>query len=241
MTDNELDRLMQQVLLDSLRLEWDREPEPKLPFVPTARYKGQILTMLADPLVWERKKSTPLWKKAARRIAVVLLIISIGFSSLLAASPTVRAVFLQWIIEWYETHITYRYTGSSTAEAMPQYEITELPEGYTEAEGERVELSDQVDIVYRNEETGKTIYLNYLRMCQGAASNFEFKKDIEVIPVKVHELDGLFFGGADLEDEWNKITWTDPDSGLHFLIGAQLEKAEILHIAESVYLAELTK
>lgn len=238
MTDSELDRLMRRVLLDSLKLEWDREPEPKPPFVPSARYKRQVRAMLADPLAWERKRSAPLWKKAARRIAAVLLVISIGFGGLLAVSPTVRAALLQWVVEWYETHVTYRYTDNST-EAIPQYEITELPEGYAEDEEERVEWPEQADIVYKNEETGKTMYLGYIRMSQGALSDFVVREGLDTItPVRVQGCDGLYFQCADPEREWSRVTWTDPDSGLQFTIGAQLEKEEILHIAESVSLVE---
>ena len=115
MTDHELDALMQRVLLDSLRLDWEKQAEPA--FVPSARYKRQVSGMLADPLAWERKRAVPVWKNIARRIAVVLLIVSSGFGSLMAASPAVRAAVNQWVIEWYETHITYRYTGEDMAGA----------------------------------------------------------------------------------------------------------------------------
>lgn len=241
MTDRELDALMQRVLVDSIKLDWGEMPEPEPPFVPSARYRRQIRFMLANPLAWERRKTAPVWKKIARHAAVVLLIISIGFSSLLAVSPSVRAAFFQWIAEWYETHVTYQYTDQEAVMIMPQYEITELPEGYAEIESERVEWPGQVDIIYRQEETGKMICLNYVQMRQGAASDFELKDNSEVIPIKVEEMDGLFLEGADSEDEWNTVTWVDSNQGLQFLIVAQLEKAEILNIAESVFLVESTK
>lgn len=240
MTDSELDALMQRVLLDSLRLDWEKKEEPEPAFVPSARYKHQVVKMLADPLAWERKRAIPIWKKIARQIAVVLLIISIGFGSLLAVSPTVRAVFLQWVTEWYETHITYRYTGEDMAGAMPQYEITELPEGYAEVESERIEWPEQVDIVYRNEETGKTIYLNYTHMHQGGAADFDVE-DVEVVPVTVNGSDGLLFWKSDWEDKRTAVTWIDPASELQFSVEAHLDKMDILNIARSVSLVKTTK
>lgn len=57
----------------------------------------------------------------------------------------------------------------------------------------------------------------------------------------VNGLDAQFFGVADWEKEWNTITWIDPDSGLQFSIDANLDKIDILHIAESVSLVESTK
>lgn len=240
MTDSELDALMQRVLLDSLRLDWEKEAEPEPTFVPSAHYKRQVVRMLADPLAWERKRAIPIWKKIARQIAVILLIISIGFGSLLAVSPTVRAAFLQWVTEWYENHITYKYTGADMAGAMPQYEITELPEGYAEGESERTEWPGQVEVVYSNKETGQTIYLDYIQMRQGGAADFVVE-DVEIIPVMVIGLDGQLFWRSDWKNKWNTITWIDPDSGLQFSIDASLGKVDILNIAESVSLSNSTE
>jgi len=38
------------------------------------------------------------------------------------------------VVEWYETHITYRHSGEQIAGDMPWYEITDLLEGYGEIE-----------------------------------------------------------------------------------------------------------
>ena len=241
MTDCELDALMQRVLLDSLRLDWEKKAAPEPAFVPSARYKRQVAGMLADPLAWERKRRIPIWKSILRQAAVVLLIISLGFGSLLAASPTVRAGFLQWIAEWYETHVTYRYTGTDMAGAMPQYEITELPEGYAEVESERIELPGQVNIVYRNRETGQTIYLDYAQISQGGVTDFVVEKDVEILPITVNGLDGQLFWETNWETKQNTITWIDPDSELQFSVNAHLDKADISNIAESVSLSESTK
>lgn len=236
MTEQELDALARRVLLDSLKRDWEEKAEP--PFAASPRYRREVRRMLADPSAWARKRAKPVWKRAAQRAAVVLLIVSIGLGSLLAASPTARAALVQWVTEWYETHITYRYTGEDMAGAMPQYEITELPEGYAEAESERVEWPEQVDIVYRNDETGKTIYLDYIHMHQGAATDFVLE-DVEISPVTVNGLDGRFFKTE--KGERNLVAWIDPEHGLHFTIEAPFDKADILHIAESVSLVESTK
>ena len=172
MTDNELDVLMRRVLLDSLKLDWEKEPEPTLPFVPSSSHQRQISAMLLDPLAWERKRAVSIWKKIVRRVAVILLIISLGFSGLIAASPTVRAALVQWITEWYEDHIIYRYTGTDINEEMQQYKIAELPEGYAEDENERIEEPNYIDIVYRNDITGKTIHLEYVYMHSFRAAIF---------------------------------------------------------------------
>lgn len=240
MTDQELDTLMQRVLLDSLKLDWEEKVKPQPPFSASVRYRREVRHMLADPPAWAQKRARPMWKRAAQRAAVVLLILSVGFGSLLAVSPTVRAALLQWVTEWYETHIVYRYTGEDMAGPMPQYEITELPEGYAEVESERIEWPGQVDIVYRNEETGKTIYLSYTQMSQGGAAGFDIV-DVGIIPVTVNELDGQLFWRSDWEDKRIAVTWIDPASGLQFSVEANLNKMDILNIAKSVSLVKSTK
>jgi len=240
MTDQELDALMQRVLLDSLKLDWNEELKPQPPFEASTRHQREIRHMLADPLAWVRRRAKPMWKKAVQRVAVVLLVISLGFFGLMASSPTVRAALTRWIVEWYETHITYRYTGADITGPMPRYEITELPEGYTEVESERIELPNCVSILYRNEKTGKTLYFIYVYMQQGSANDF-VTTGAEIEPVKVNGLDGQLFLENDWENRRSTVTWIDPDSNLQFDVHAYLEKDDILHIAESVRLVESTK
>lgn len=242
MNDQELDTLMHRVLLDSLKLDWAEGTNPQSSFQASPRHRREVRHMLADPLVWAKKRTKPMWRRIAQRAAVVLLVISLSFVGLMAASPTVRAAVIQWVTEWYDTHITFRYTGEEMAGVMPRYEITELPEGYAKAEDERVDWPGQVNVTYRNEETGRTIYLNYIQMRQGGATDFVME-GAEIIPVTVNGLEGQFFREPDWEREnlWNTLTWIDPDNGLQFTIDASLDKDDILHIAEGVSLVGSTK
>lgn len=240
MTDRELDALMQRVLLDSLKLDWAGEATPQPSFQASPRHQREVRRMLADPLAWAKKRAKPVWKRIAQRAAVILLAISLGFCGLMASSTTVRAAVILWVTEWYETHITYRYTGEEMAGAMPRYEIAELPEGYAEVEGERIEWPGQVDIPYRNERDRKTIYLNYVQMREGIATDIVIE-DSEILEVTVNGLDGQLFWTADWENHRNMVIWIDPDSELHFMVEAHLDKADILHIAESVSLVESAK
>lgn len=237
MTDQELDTLMQRVLLDSLKLDWDERKKPQPPFVASLRYQREVRYMLADPLAWAQKWEKPIWKRAVQRVAVILLVIFLGFSGLMTSSPTVRAAVLQWVTEWYETHIIYRYAGATITETMPQYEITELPEGYAEVESKRIEEPNYIDIVYRNDITGKTIHLEYVYMQQGSASSF-ITSNFEICPVTVNGMDGQLFLPEDWEKERSAITWFDLNRDLQFTVHAHLDKTDILRIAESVSLLE---
>lgn len=177
-----------------------------------------------------------------KRVAVILLVISLAFGSLMVVSPTARATFIRWVTEWYETHITYRYAGPSAVEKMPHYVITALPDGYVEIESDRVEWPTYVSVVYQHEgeEDASRIYLRYIYMQQGSASNFETDA-AEIIPVTVNGFNGQMLLAQDMSKSDNTITWIDTEHNLQFAIDARLSESSMLHMAESVALVEATK
>ena len=238
MTDRELDRMMQHVLLDAIKRDCEKETDDVPAFKPTRHYQRQIAAMLKDPLKWERRRARPLWKNVAQKAAVILLVFSLSLGSLMAVSPTVRAAVVRWVTEWYETHIVYRYSGEQITGEMPQYEITDLPEGYIE--DERVNWPSYVSVVYQNKDTGKTIYLDCTYMQQGSASDY-VTDGVEVVPVTVNGLSGQLFLTDDWENKWNTITWIDAERNLQFEIDANVNRDVILHMAESVSLVKTEK
>ena len=235
MTDRELDRMMQHVLLDAIKRDCEKETDDVPAFKPTRHYQRQIAAMLSDPLKWAQKRARPLWKNVAQKIAVILLVFSLSLGSLMAVSPTVRAAVVRWVTEWYETHIVYRYSGEQITGEMPQYEIINLPEGYIE--DERVNWPSYVSVVYQNKDTGKTIYLDCTYMQQGSASDY-VTDGVEVVPVTVNGLSGQLFLTDDWENKWNTITWNDAERNLQFEIDANVNRDVILHMAESVSLVK---
>ena len=131
MTEQELDLFMRNVLLDAIALDEETNTET-IPYTPSLHHQKQIKAMLKNPLRWARDRERPVWKRALKRVAVILLVISLAFGSLMVVSPTARATFIRWVTEWYETHVVFRYAGDDVQGKMPQYEIGELPEGFEE-------------------------------------------------------------------------------------------------------------
>lgn len=240
MTDRELDRMMQRVLLDAIKRDCEKETDDVPAFKPTRHYQRQIAAMLKDPLKWERRRARPLWKNVAQKAAVILLVFSLSLGSLMAVSPTVRAAVVRWVTEWYETHVVYRFSGEQITDEMPKYEVTNLPEGY--AEIERVEWPSYVSIIYQNvnDENASWIYLQYIYMQQGASGNFEIE-NADIIPVTVNGLEGQLYLNRDAEGADSTITWIIPDENILFAVSAALNTDDILHIAESVSLSKTEK
>ena len=131
--------------------------------------------MLKNPLRWARDRKRPVWKRALKRVAVILLVISLAFGSLMVVSPTARATFIRWVTEWYETHVTYRYAGDDMVGDIPEYTITELPEGYVENQEERIATQIQVSILYQSD-TGYPITLHYIYRVYRKFGGFLFGK-----------------------------------------------------------------
>ena len=240
MTDRELDRMMQHVLLDAIKRDCEKETDDVPAFKPTRHYQRQIAAMLSDPLKWAQKRARPLWKNVAQKAAVILLVFSLSLGSLMAVSPTVRAAVVRWVTEWYETHVVYRFSGEQLSGEMPKYEITNLPEGYVE--DERVDWPTYISIIYRkaNDENAPWIYLRYVYMQQGASSNFEIE-NADIIPVTVNGLEGQLYLTKDSEQSDSTITWIDPNENILFAVSAALGADDILHIAESVSLVKTEK
>ena len=160
----------------------------------------------------------------------------------MAVSPTVRAAVIRWVTEWYETHITYRYSGEQITDEMPQYEITDLPEGYIEDESKRIERPEYITFTFcnPNKENDQKIIFDYTYMSQGGASDF-VTEDSEVLSVTVNGLEGQLFLADDWENTRSILTWIDAERNLQFTLMAALNEIDILHIAESVSLVEMIK
>lgn len=237
MTDQELDTMMKRVLIDLIKHDCEAEEgNGTLAFRPSAHHQRQMRLMVKDPLGWARKKARPMWKTIAQRAVVILLIISLGFGTIMVSSPTARAAFVRWITEWYETHIVYRYAGSSNAENMPHYEISELPDGFVETE--RTELPRMTSVTYENA-VGDVIDFNYIYMAQGGASNFETEISY-TYDIEVNHMNGLFFE-SEISGNFNTIVWIDTEQNIQFDISSTFNHMDILHMAESVSLLKTTE
>lgn len=229
MTDQELDNLMCRVLGDAIKLDCEYDNEQDIFFEASNHHQSQIRAMLKDPLCWAKKRSWPLWEKVLRRVAVAVLTITIGFGSVMAVSPTVRAAVIRWVMEWYDTYIVYRYFGEALDGGMPHYDITGLGEDYVEAE--RIVNDQAVSVLYENETGDKVCFdYNYL---QNTGIGIFASNDNDVKEVKINCSEGLLFIPHDSKAVLT-VTWIDERSNMHFSISANLDEKEIIRIAESI-------
>lgn len=141
----QFDELLRQGLmkanLDDYTSELDNLPGWEPDFSP--RYRRERTRMLANPRSWARRRERPVWKRAARNVACVLLACTVAFGALMAASPTVRAAVNTWLRQITRDGelIKVEYNSSDDpSEAAPPlpWRISGLPEGWT-MEGPRLD------------------------------------------------------------------------------------------------------
>ena len=236
MTDKELDSELRQILLDAIALD-EESCEDRIPFEPSLKYQHQTALMLKDAIRWEKNRSRPVWKKYGQRVAAILLVAFISLGSVMVASPTARAMVLQWFREWYETYISYHYTQEgSIPETMPEYTITALPEGYKENISERIEWPNYLQCRFENADESPILF-DYIYMETGSISNIE-TEGAEIIEVVVNGCEGAIILPENSVKSDCTLTWINAEENLQFTIHASMDQNEILHMAESVKLIQ---
>lgn len=228
MTEAEMDHMMRRVLLDAVALDTQSISDPVMAFEPSRQHTRQMRQMLKDPLHWAKSRNRRALQKTAQWAAIILLFISLSFGFLMLFSSTARAAVERWVAEWYQTHIVYRYSGEREG-ILPRYELTGLPEGFTELE--RIEMYELTDVLYGNE-NGELISLTYGSMAQGGATVFVSNGDA-VSEVMVGKNQGTLFVPQDPEST-KKLFWIDERAGIHFTLIADMNESDLIELAESL-------
>lgn len=234
MTDQELDRMLRRALLDAADQEAQTPPETEVPL--SEGHRRRMREMLRDPLLWFRLRNPYPWRTVARRAAVVLLMLSLSAAMVLAVSPKARADIVRWTMQQNGRRVEFRYHGDGPAQALPQYRIAALPEGYTETE--RAEADWNVRVTY--ECTGKQwIRFSYLYMQDGTASSVGIAESDTVKDITVSGMSGKLILPQSSESA-NVIIWFDTAQNLMFSIHANVDESVIIAMAESVSLCNST-
>lgn len=232
-------RVLQNILLDVVASEFSEELSDPQPVVMSPHFKKQMEAMLKDPNGWAKRRERPVWKRFLQTAASIVLVCSLSLGALMVASPTVRAAVVNWVMEWYETYVVYRFFEEPVEDQllpMPEYQITKLPDGYSE-DGDLQELPNDTEIKYRSE-SGETIRFEYMRMHQGRIL-MVCTENMVVTDVTVNGCPGQLYVSTDPEQS-NALIWNDDANGLQFIIDGFASEADLMQMAESVSLCDPT-
>lgn len=219
--------LVRQSMLDSL------PPPSQCTHAFSAAFQGKMARLIA------RVRRRAALHRAAQRAALFFLAVLVGTGAWLAVDAEARAAFTAWVRDVYESAHVYRFFGEPAAEELPAYRITWLPEGY-----------EQVDV----QDDGETFIALYQRDDGESHSFFEFRYffaqhdryigmmtgSSEHKTVDIHGIQADFYQASD-PGAVNYLILVDEDAGIVFQIESVLDKSVMVHIAESIVLADTTK
>lgn len=237
--DEMLRRGLMEANLAQYETVLEKLPDWEIDFSP--KYRRERMRLLADPWNWVRRRARPMWKRAARTAACVVLACTVALGALMAVSPTVRAAVTRWFRETFEGY-TY-YTGSTPEEeeippeeSFPAFRPTWVPEGYVLAQVYTNGLPGvpedvlSANWVYENGED--TLQFScYLRPSGNVGAGY----GAVVEETAVRRRTTVQGCGAEFyqEEMWNSLIWENGRGNLFWLHSMQ-DQATLERVGESV-------
>lgn len=175
-----------------------------------------------------RKANHPILYRPLYRAASIILAVLLGSGIWLTFDTSARAAFFGWIKEVYETYVVYRFEGGLNDGTEPlDYQITMLPDGYTEFYSNT--SSNRVSVVYANAQ-GEMLKFNY----SFAPDETDWFIKMDGTIVEKVSINGI---SADLilpnaQGASSTIVWIIDDTA--FNLSGFFEKDDLMAIAESV-------
>ena len=229
MTERETEERLRQALLEALREDWAETPAEETP--PSPRQQRRMRAMLADPNGDYRRRSRPLWQRAARTAASILLVCTMGLGLMMAASPDIRAGVLRWVREVRPDSVFYRFSGEDREAQGLRYTITKLPDGYGKTD-ERTEEPGFFQVTYRNG-AGQEIVLSCADPARGPALAPD-TEGLAAAEVALPSGTGRLYPAAGAEGA-SVLVWLDEGEGVQYRIEAPVDGETLADMAVWVW------
>lgn len=203
MTEGEENIIIKGVLLEAISRDFSEELSNNKEVSVSPRFKRQMMAMMNNPNKWAERHKRDYRRRFVKVVATIVLTCSLPFGVLTVASPTVRAAVIDWVVEWYESSIIYKFFGESDSTKLPLYEVIDLPFDYTRI-GIPQELPNNTEIIYENSD-GEILRFEYMRVEEGSAIIID-AENMEVTEIGVNGCPGHLYISVDPEQS-NCITW----------------------------------
>lgn len=234
MTEHKENELLRDILLDAAAEEFAPEFLGTEHVETSRKFQKSMQSLCNNPTRWAKQKQNPTWKKAVKMAAAILLICILSIRMLMLISPKAYAAVVNWITEWYDTHISYHFTGETQNAALREYKITYFPDGY-ETSGQFLiqpdKFSNATAITYSGPNHHE-LYFEYFPM-ESSTAMMCYTEDMDVTDIVVNGQPGQLYISQD-ESESSAVVWMNERDNMCFMIDAFLDGDELLHIAESV-------
>lgn len=176
-----------------------------------------------------RRAKHPIIYNIPKRVACFIIAAIIIGSTWLTVDADARTEIFAWIREKYEEFIEYRFVGKHSSEKeKTDYELTWLPDGYTEID--RLVTEDGCTIIYSHD-----VSLIQFVYSTGADADSLFVGDFngEVQTIQIGEFTADFYQ-AQNNSQSSTVVWMSAQKDTLFSITTSLPKDIIIELCKSV-------
>lgn len=176
-----------------------------------------------------RRAKHPIIYNIPKRVACFIIAAIIIGSTWLTVDADARTEIFAWIREKYEEFIEYRFVGKPSSEKeKTDYELTWLPDGYTEID--RLITEDGCTIIYSHD-----VSLIQFVYSTGADADSLFVGDFngEVQTIQIGEFVADFYQ-AQNNSQSSTVVWMSAQKDTLFSITTSLPKDIIIELCKSV-------
>lgn len=223
MNEAQLDRLLRDALLEASSRDFAELDEAE--WTPSRKYLRRKMEMLRKPFSYGVQAFRPQWQIALQRSAVIFLVMSALFGSLMMV-PQVRAETAKVLRALFTTHTEFSLTGSGAEHA--DFYPTYLPDGFTESR--TISSAGNLTVIFTREE--EALIFNAIQNREGTAAMLN-TEDCREQAVSINGLPATLYASS-REDYPSYLVWSGADEDILFILTAELPEAELLKIAESV-------
>lgn len=233
MTDVELDALICRALKANLRAEFPGvfNPAAQFPWPQTSpRYRRWERKLLADPAGFVRRQCRPVWQKALRMAACLILCAALALVAVMMASPTARAWVVDRVVTWMETYTQFRFYGQNAQGVTADWRPAYIPEGFEETEASWDEDMSTLALTFMDK-SGGFIFLHAAPTEQGQSFIVDNEhSDLKEIEINNHPA-SLFISNT--KDRANYLLWTSVDGNISFALMSNLSPDDLVTIAKN--------
>lgn len=192
--------------------------------------------------------------------AAAVIAILVSGAILLAVNPDARAAVKSWVREVFRAHTVYQFTKDAEQTALPDYELSYLPEGFEEI----VRMPKLIGkaMIYAPDFGRHVVVFHYYLLSEGRTIRISYDKGDSPEKVEIRGLSGDYFANSrassmmhkrqypypgnilrdyararDIE-RTNTLIWIDETKDIVFILVSDLEKDVMLRIAEGVVLQD---
>ena len=170
-----------------------------------------------------RRANHPILYRTLRSVASIILVITIGFGSVLAVSAEARAAVFGWVKEQYESFYEYFFEGEVELAESAKYQPGWMPDG--------------CELLTVEETAGGETYI--YKDIYDPDSQKLYIDTVEYIsePVSINGHSGEMYISI-YDDETSSIVWTDNSTNTLFYVSGPYEKDTLIKIAENIQVKE---